>query len=56
MKGIVLLSALMFTGIAVAEEGDSNAFDMYELGKRVYTMGSDSCLSCHGADGAGTDR
>ena len=29
MKGIVLLSALMFTGIAVAEEGDSNAFDMY---------------------------
>jgi hypothetical protein len=56
MKGIVLLWALMFTGFAVAQEGKSNAFDMYELGKRVYTMGSDSCLSCHGADGAGTDR
>ena len=45
-----------FTGNAVAEQQSNNAVDMFELGERIYTMGADSCLSCHGRDGAGTDR
>ena len=30
--------------------------DMYELGKKVYMTGPESCQNCHGAMGTGTSR
>ena len=30
--------------------------DLYELGKKVYTTGAESCQTCHGIDGSGTAR
>jgi hypothetical protein len=56
MRGTVFLWLCILAASAQAEDPERGAFDMYELGKRIYTLGSDSCLSCHGIDGAGTDR
>lgn len=56
MKLCVLVTAMLVAGAALADADADNAIDMYELGKRIYSVGSDSCMSCHGADGAGTDR
>ena len=56
MRGTVFLWLCILAASAHAEGSERGAFDMYELGKRIYALGSDSCLSCHGIDGAGTDR
>jgi hypothetical protein len=34
----------------------SDPIDLYELGKVVYKTGSESCQTCHGSDGKGTER
>ena len=56
MKRTMIVIALVIASNAIAEKPSDDALNMYEIGKRIYTVGADSCLSCHGADGAGTDR
>ena len=34
----------------------AESVDMYELGKKVYETGPESCQNCHGAMGTGTSR
>ena len=55
LKGLALYSVLVLlcsNGVA-SQFGD---VDLYQLGKKVYTTGAESCQTCHGADGAGTPR
>jgi len=47
------ISILICSNTAASQFGD---VDLYELGKKVYTTGAESCQSCHGIDGAGTAR
>ena len=50
------LLAFSVTNCASASSDIPNAIDLYKLGQRIYSQGTDSCLSCHGIDGAGTDK
>lgn len=43
------------TSQALASQ-DVDQINMVELGKQVYQTGGESCRSCHGADGKGTNR
>ena len=55
LKGLARFSVLVLlcsNGVA-SQFGD---VDLYQLGKKVYTTGAESCQTCHGADGAGTPR
>ena len=41
-------------GQVLAEQSDG--LDLFNLGEMVYSTGSESCRTCHGADGRGTQR
>lgn len=51
---VLIGSITLFCSIASASKFEN--LDMYELGKKVYTTGSESCQTCHGIDGTGTSR
>ena len=50
---------LVGTTVLFCSFGNTSQFgdvDLYELGKKVYTTGAESCQTCHGINGAGTPR
>ncbi len=47
------ISILIYSNGLASQFGD---VDLYQLGKKVYTTGAESCQSCHGIDGTGTAR
>ena len=51
----LLLSTLLFS-YSLANASQFGDVDLYELGKKVYSTGAESCQSCHGINGAGTPR
>ena len=50
LSGILLLTSSL---VNASQFGD---VDLYELGKKVYSTGAESCQTCHGINGAGTPR
>jgi len=56
LAGLVLLVGIL---VAMSSNTIASQFgdvDLYQLGKKVYTTGAESCQTCHGIDGAGTTR
>ncbi|MEE2782602.1 MAG: hypothetical protein VYE04_04550 [Pseudomonadota bacterium] len=55
---IVLISFVctLASPIPVVADEDRPTLDLYKLGEIVYNTGSESCRTCHGADGTGTSR
>jgi hypothetical protein len=51
-----VLLVLILGGAVTPSFADEDGIDFFALGERIYSTGPDSCRSCHGADGAGTDR
>ena len=47
---------LILGGFIAPSFAEESGIDFFALGERIYNTGADSCRSCHGADGAGTDR
>ncbi len=54
MRWVLVSTTVLFCSLAnTSQFGD---VDLYELGKKVYTTGAESCQTCHGINGAGTPR
>ena len=54
MRWMLVSTTVLFCSLAnTSQFGD---VDLYELGKKVYTTGAESCQTCHGINGAGTPR
>ena len=56
MKFFAPLVLFFLAQSASASDAIPQEIDLYKLGQRIYGQGTDSCLSCHGIDGAGTDK
>ena len=56
MSVLVRIILLFFAHSVFASDTIPQELDLYKLGQRIYAVGTDSCLSCHGIDGAGTDK
>ena len=56
MKFFAPLVLFFLAQVASASDAIPQEIDLYKLGQRIYGQGTDSCLSCHGIDGAGADK
>ena len=56
MKFFAPLVLFFLAHVASASDAIPQQIALYKLGQRIYGQGTDSCLSCHGIDGAGTDK
>ena len=54
--GFWLLLSTLLLSYSLANASQFGDVDLYELGKKVYSTGAESCQSCHGINGAGTPR
>ena len=52
----LVCSAFLALSFSTANASQFGDIDLYQLGKKVYGTGAESCRTCHGADGAGTTR